>query len=75
VAGNFARKACPRLGQPAPPAVPAQDDIEEVIHCSQVGSVARTACPAIAHRAIVDGIEEDERDDAVRRRVGLAHAP
>jgi len=25
-AGNFARKACPRLGQPAPPAVPARDD-------------------------------------------------
>lgn len=24
-------------------------------------------------RAIVDGIEEDERDDAVRRRVGMAH--
>jgi H(+)-transporting ATP synthase subunit D len=25
-------------------------------------------------RAIVDGIEEDERDDAVRRRVGMTHA-
>ena len=27
-AGNWKRTACPRLGQPAPPAVPAQDDSE-----------------------------------------------
>jgi len=31
VAGNLARKACPRLGQPAPPAVPARDDTTFVV--------------------------------------------
>jgi len=41
-----------------------------------VNALQKVVLPRIERdiRAIVDGIEEDERDDAIRRRVGIRHA-